>query len=167
MVPLILFLLFTALPLLETYLLIEVGRVIGGWETVAYLFAIGSLGAWMGRRAGVGVLGQIGADLRAGRSPADSVVEGVLVVIGAVLLVTPGVLTDVAGFLLFVPPVRRRLAPRLKAWLVGRMAGGARSGFAWQFGAMGPGPAARGERAASQPVADSPPPRGGFDHPSF
>lgn len=164
MVSLILFVLFTALPLLETYLLIQVGRVIGGWETVAYLFAIGSLGAWMGKRAGVGVLAQIGGDLKAGRSPADSVVEGVLVVVGAVLLVTPGVLTDLAGFLFFVPPVRRLLAPRLKAGLMAWMAGRSGAGFSFRVGSMGPGPAARAERVAP-PEPSSP--RGGFDHPSF
>ncbi len=157
MVGLALFLAFTVLPALETYLLIEVGQVIGGWTTVAWLILMGVLGTWLGKRAGVGVLRQIGDDLRNGRSPADSVVEGALVLVGAILLITPGFLSDAAGMFLFIPPIRRFLAPRFKNWVL-RWLTGRPGGFAFTVGAMGPGPAA--------PPPDAPP-RKGFDHPSF
>ena len=157
MVPVLLFLLFTVIPAFETWLLIEVGEVIGGWQTVAWLVAMGLLGAYLGKRAGTGVLRQIGDDLRGGKSPADSVVEGALVLVGSVLLITPGFLSDLVGLLLFLPPIRRFLAPRVKAlglrWLTGRP-----GGFGVSVGPMAPGPAA-------------PPPservKKGFDHPSF
>jgi len=157
MVPAVLFLLFTVVPAFETWLLIEVGQVIGGWQTVGWLVLMGLLGSWLGKRAGTGVLRQIGDDLRGGRSPADSVVEGALVLVGSVLLVTPGFLSDLVGLLLFLPPIRRFLAPRLKRavlrWLTGRP-----GGFTVRTGPMGPGPAA--------PLDDERV-RKGFDHPGF
>ncbi len=156
MVAVLLFLFFTVIPAFETWLLIEVGEVIGGWQTVAWLVAMGVLGAYLGKRAGMGVLRQIGDELRAGSSPADSVVEGALVLVGSLLLVTPGFLSDLAGLLLFLPPIRRFLAPRVKAlglrWLASRP-----GGFGVSVGPMAPGPGA-------------PPPerlKKGFDHPSF
>lgn len=159
MLALALFLAFTVIPALETYLLIEVGRVIGGWSTVGWLIAMGLLGSVLGKRAGSGVLRQIGDDLRNGRSPADSVVEGALVLVGSVLLVTPGILSDVVGVLLFIAPVRRFLAPRLKAralaWLTGRP-----GGVSFTVGGMGPGPGAPPPAASPERLHK------GFDHPS-
>jgi UPF0716 protein FxsA len=134
----ILFLLFTVVPALELWLLIEIGQVVGGPETVLYVIGIGVLGAWLGRRAGVAVLREVFDELREHRPPADKLVEGALVLVGSILLVTPGVLSDLAGIVLFIPPVRRWLAPRLKrralAWAMARGV---------QVGPAGPGPAAR------------------------
>lgn len=150
MIGLVLFLLFTAVPAAEVWLLIEVGRVVGGWETVAWLVAMGIVGAWLGKRAGFVVLAQIQEDLRAGRSPADHLWEAALVLVGSVLLVTPGFLSDLVGALLFLPPVRRRLAPVLKRWLLARFA--VRGVF---VGEAAPGPSAR-ERARVERRFDHP-----------
>jgi UPF0716 protein FxsA len=141
MTAVVLFLLFTVVPTIETWLLIKVGSVVGATETVAYLVGMGILGAWLGKRAGFKVLRQVMDGLRTGEPPADRLVEAALVLVGSVLLVTPGVLTDATGILLFVGPIRRFLAPRVK-----------RAGIAWMtrrgvvVGTMGPGPAAQ-ERA--------------------
>ncbi len=155
-----LFVAFTVIPAFETWLLIEIGQVVGGWQTVGWLVAMGLAGAALGKRAGSGVLRQIGEDLRGGKSPADSVVEGALVLVGSVLLITPGIMSDLTGLLLFLPPVRRFLAPRIKAaalrWLASRP-----GGFSGSVGTMGPGPAHRAEEEAAERV------RKGFDHPSF
>ena len=133
-----LFLLFTVVPAVETWGIIQVGSRVGATETVAWLIAAGLLGAWLGKRAGLGVLREVQDGLVRGVPPADKLVEGVLVLVGAILLVTPGLLTDVVGLALFIAPLRRWLAPRLKAmalgWLTQR---GVRVGTA------GPGPAAR------------------------
>lgn len=119
-------------------------------ETVAYLVAIGALGAWLGKRAGFAVLRDLFAGLSRGEPPANRLVEAGLVLVGAVLLITPGVLTDVVGILLFVPPVRRWLAPRVKGvalrWLTARGV---------QVGTAGAGPRAREQARA----------RERFDHP--
>ena len=165
MTALALFLLFTGVPLLETWILIEVGRVVGGAETVFWLFAMGVAGAWLGKRAGSGVLRQVQQDLQAGRSPADSVIEGLLVVIGAVLLVTPGLLSDLTGLLLFIPPVRRFLAPRFKARVLGWLASRGSGGFSFSEGSTRPGAAAR--PPAGEAANPSSGPKKSFDHPSF
>jgi UPF0716 family protein affecting phage T7 exclusion len=89
--------------------------------------------------------------LRTGQAPADKLVEGALVIIGSVLLVTPGVLTDATGILLFIPPFRRWLAPRVK-----------RAGLAWamrrglQVGTAGPGPRARAREENERKVFSHP-----------
>ena len=139
-----LFLAFTVVPALELWMLIEIGRRVGGFETVAYVVLLGVAGAWLGKRAGLDVLRELFEGLRAGVPPADKLVEGALVLVGSVLLVTPGVLTDATGILLFLPPVRRLLAPRVKRAV---LAWAARRGVA--FGTAGPGPRAR-ERADNE-----------------
>lgn len=156
MYALALFLLFTLLPALETWGIIEVGRVIGGWQTVAWLVLAGIAGAWLGKRAGFQVLAEVHRELAAGRSPADTLVEGVLVLAGSLLLITPGLLTDGVGILLFVGPVRRWLAPRVKAWALRRFA----------FRGVWVGPAGPGPGRSRPPAAAPPGSRGSpFDHP--
>lgn len=156
MYALLLFLLFTLVPALETWGIIEIGRVFGGWQTVAWLLLAGITGAWLGRRAGFRVLTDLRAELSSGRSPANQLVEGVLVLAGSLLLVTPGLLTDVVGLLLFVGPLRRWLAPRVKAWALRRFAL-----RAVRVGPLGsPGPTGPTYNPGGQPVSPTP-----FDHP--
>jgi UPF0716 protein FxsA len=142
-----LFLAFTVVPIVETWLLIEVGGRVGAMETVAYIIGIGVLGAWLGKRAGFSVLRELQSELAAGRPPTDKLVEGVLVVVGSVLMIAPGVLTDVTGTLLFVAPLRRWMAPRLRAY-VGRRVQVQAFPFGGR-GASGPAP---------EPPRESPPP---------
>jgi UPF0716 protein FxsA len=153
-VALLLFLVFTLVPAAETWLVIQVGQRIGATETVLSLIAAGLLGAWLGKRAGSTVLRELFEGLRRGEPPADKIVEGVLALVGATLLITPGYLTDLVGLLLLVGPVRRWLAPRVKSglwrWLSAR-------GFRF-VGEGAPGPAARARASAEQsfvhPVAE-------------
>ena len=159
-----LFLLFTLVPALELFILVKVGGVIGPLPTVAMVVALGMLGASLAKRAGLGMLRQLNEDLARGIPPADRVVEALLILIGGVLLVTPGLLTDAAGLLLLVPPLRRALVPVLKGWLVKRFLGKggflyASEGFSFRVGAPEP---------ASGPVPserDDEPRRPRFDHP--
>jgi UPF0716 protein FxsA len=144
MTVLVLFLLFTVVPAVELWALIEIGQRVGGLETMVYVVAVGVLGAWLGRRAGVAVLREIFEDLRNQRPPADRLVEGALVLVGSILLITPGVLTDVTGIFLFIPPVRRWLAPRVKQ---AALAWAQRRGV--QVGTAAPGPRAQ-ERARAE-----------------
>lgn len=153
---LLLFLLFTVIPAFETWLLIQAGQVFGAWETVAWLLLMGVVGAWLGKRAGFGVLRDLQQDMAIGVSPADRLWEGALVAVGSVLLVTPGFLSDAVGALLFVGPVRRWLAPRLKRWVLARFTvRGVHVGPAGP-GPSGPGPSARPARSGfrfNHPVA--------------
>lgn len=153
MTSIILFLMFTVLPALELYLIILVGEQLGAWETVLTLVLAGILGSWLGKRAGFQVIREIFAGLRQGIPPADKLVEAGLVLVGAVMLITPGYLSDVVGLLLFIGPIRRFLAPHIKGlawrWLVRR---------GLKMGAAAPGP-----NAPRPPEGPPEPPH--FQHP--
>lgn len=119
-----LFLLFTVVPLVELFLLLRIGERLGGFATVALVVVTGMLGAAMARFEGLRVLRSWQTALRQGRLPEDGVVAGVLVLVGGVLLVTPGVLTDAVGLLLLLPPTRRFIAIRLTRRLEQAIANG-------------------------------------------
>ncbi len=104
-----LLLLFIALPALELALLIEIGRRIGTLETLAVIVVTGIVGAAMARSQGLRVLSRVREQLAAGEMPADSLLDGLLILIASALLVTPGVLTDAFGFLCLAPGFRSLL----------------------------------------------------------
>ncbi len=105
-----LLLLMTIVPAIELFLLMKIGEAIGAWETVLIILATGSIGATLAKREGLGVLQKLQQDAQQGIPPAIRLVEGLLVIIGGVLLITPGVLTDLTGFLLILPFSRRAIA---------------------------------------------------------
>lgn len=101
-----LFLLFTAVPLIELYLLLTLGQFIGPWYTVLIVITTGLVGALLAKLEGMRVWYQVQQELQQFKMPGDRLIDGVLVLIGGVLLITPGVLTDVLGFSLIIPPSR-------------------------------------------------------------
>jgi UPF0716 protein FxsA len=103
------FLLFLCVPLLEIWLLIKVGGVIGALPTVALVVLTAVIGATLARRQGLATLARLQATLARGEAPAMEMLEGVILLIGAFLLLTPGFFTDALGFACLVPPVRRAL----------------------------------------------------------
>lgn len=116
-----LFLLFTVVPAVELFILVNLGQVIGATATVAIIVITGVLGAWLAKREGAAVIRQLGQDLKSGLPPASRVMEGVLVLVGAVLLVTPGILTDITGFSLIIPASRALIAPVVLRVLLKRL----------------------------------------------
>ena len=120
MLPLLV-LLFVVVPIVELYVLIQVGQEIGALWTVAILVADSILGSVLMRSQGRAVWRRFNEALAAGRPPAREVLDGVLVIFGGALLLTPGFMTDILGLLLLLPPTRalfrgtlvRRLGPRL------------------------------------------------------
>lgn len=107
--------LFTVIPLLELYLLILLGNVIGFWPTVGIVLVTGMLGAWLAKREGLRVFRKWQSALAEGRMPEEGVLGGLLVLVGGVFLVAPGVMTDVCGLLLLIPPTRRAIANVVRA----------------------------------------------------
>jgi len=99
-------LLFVGLPALELALLIEIGSRIGTAATLGLIVLTGVVGAALARRQGLRVLSEVQSETAEGRLPAGSLVDGVLVLLAAALLVTPGVLTDAFGFLCLAPGFR-------------------------------------------------------------
>jgi len=98
-----LILIFTIVPFIELSLLIEIGARIGTLNTIMVIVITGVIGAFMARIAGLNVLFKIQENLREGVFPRDELFDGILVLIGGVLLLTPGLLTDALGFFLLLP----------------------------------------------------------------
>lgn len=152
-----LLLLFTVVPAVELYLLLRIGQWLGAGTTVLLILATGSLGAFLAKREGLGVLRRLQAEAMTGLPPGDRIVEGVLVLVGGVLLITPGVLTDLAGFLLIAPWSRRRLAPRVKERAV-RWLASPHTGFGSRVHVGDPPPPPRRPAGFQHPVAEPDPP---------
>ncbi len=98
-----LLLLFTLVPLIELALLIEIGQEIGLWNTIAIVVLTGFVGAALARSEGFGIISRIQNELASGQLPGDSLIDGALVLAGALLLLTPGLITDAFGFALLLP----------------------------------------------------------------
>lgn len=139
-----LLLLFTVIPVVELYLLITIGQSMGAAPTIALVLGTGFLGAWLARREGSRVLRSWQGSLARGELPKEGVVSSVLVLVGGVLLVTPGVVTDVMGLVLLVPWTRRWVAGAIRRRLEERLAvqtvGGEPSVLAGMGDAFGMGP---------------------------
>jgi UPF0716 protein FxsA len=127
-----LLLLFTVVPLLELYLLIEVGSRLGAATTVILIAVTGVAGALLARVQGFRVILEIRGRLAEGRLPADELLSGGLVVAGGLLLVTPGILTDVVGLALLLPFVRVRVVEGVKRFLRRKIEEGSIHVAAWE-----------------------------------
>lgn len=112
-----LFLIFTIVPVIEIWLIIKIGHVIGPLPTVAILLAISMTGAWLARSQGFQVISAIRNELAMGRLPAAHFLDGALILAGGILLLTPGFFTDFVGLFFLIPPTRTLLKQRLGAWL--------------------------------------------------
>jgi UPF0716 protein FxsA len=119
--------LFTIIPLVELTLLIIIGQHVGVIYTILMLLVTGLLGAWFARQQGFYVITRIQMEISQGRMPTDSLLDGLLVFTGALLLITPGLLTDVAGFTLLVPFSRAVIRKRLRQVIQQRMQRGSAS----------------------------------------
>jgi UPF0716 protein FxsA len=109
------FLVFVATPIVEMYLLIQVGGYIGALPTIALVLLTAVAGIALLRIQGLATLGRGLGKLQSGRLPAQEVVEGLLLAVAGALLITPGFVTDGVGFLLLTPVSRTLLARRLMA----------------------------------------------------
>jgi UPF0716 protein FxsA len=117
-----LLILFTVVPLVEVIILIRIAEYLSWGATLGLVIVTGVLGTWLARREGLRVLGRIQADLHAGTPPTGAMVDGALILVAGLVLITPGVLTDLCGFALLIPPIRawvkRRLAEAFKRRVV-------------------------------------------------
>jgi len=99
-------------PLLEIYVLIQVGQVIGPWWTILLLLVDSVIGSWLIKREGGRAWRALTTAINSGRMPASELADGALILIGGTLMLSPGFVTDAFGILLIVPltrPVFRRL----------------------------------------------------------
>ena len=114
---LLLFLLFTIVPLVELWLLVQLSAVFGFWTTIFVVLATGALGAALARWQGWRALYRVQTEMRQGMLPAQALGDGALILVAGILLITPGVLTDVLGLALLVPPFRALVRKGIQLWL--------------------------------------------------
>jgi len=113
-------LLMTVVPLVELWLLFVIAEHSGWKFTIGLVLTTGLVGAWLARWQGWRAMQRIRAELTAGKTPGGPLLDGVLIFVAGVLLVTPGVLTDSAGFLLLIPPSRAWVRRYLARWFRSR-----------------------------------------------
>lgn len=110
---------FVVVPLIEIFVLIQVGQVIGAWWTILLLVLDSILGSWLIRREGARAWQALNAALSSGRMPARELADGALILVGGTLMLTPGFVTDLFGVFL-VLPLTRPWARRLLTQVVTR-----------------------------------------------
>lgn len=113
-----LLLIFIAFPLLETWLLIEVGSVIGGLWTIALIIVTAIVGSQLVRHQGLGVMRRVREYQSRGEAPALPMLEGMALLIAGFCLIMPGIISSTLGFLLLIPPLRTWVAKRLMARMI-------------------------------------------------
>ncbi|MDG1204860.1 MAG: FxsA family protein [Pseudomonadales bacterium] len=105
---------FILIPILEMYILIQVGSYIGAIPTIALVVLTATIGIWLLRLEGLSTLNRVQEKLNAGQIPGTELLEGVMLLVGGALLLTPGFATDAIGFCCLLPFLRRPIA----TWLM-------------------------------------------------
>ena len=116
-----LFLAFTLIPLLELYLLIEVGLIIGAPITLALVVLTGCAGAYLARMQGMQTMYRVRTSMAQGITPTEDLIDALLIFMAGVVLLTPGFITDALGLLILVPvtrnPIKGFLKLKFKQWI--------------------------------------------------
>jgi UPF0716 protein FxsA len=120
-----LFLLFVGVPLLELFVLVKVGQLVGLLPTIALVVITGVAGGILARIEGLRTIWKIRSELAQGRLPAGALFDGLGILLGGALLLTPGIITDVVGFSFLLPPTRKLLLGRIRKGLNERLKSGA------------------------------------------
>lgn len=110
-----LLLVFTVIPLVELTLLIKVSSSIGIFWTLLIVVTTALTGTYVVKKQGIATIRSIQQQLRSGKIPTEELLDGILIIVAAVLLITPGILTDACGFCLLLPLARQRIKQQLKA----------------------------------------------------
>jgi len=121
MLGLILFAAFVVVPIVEIFVIVQVGSVIGGWATVGLLVAEMLFGGWIVRREGRRAWRALSEALMRGVMPDRELADAALVLVGGTLLLTPGFLTDIVGFVFVLPPTRPLVRRLLAAYVARRV----------------------------------------------
>ena len=134
------FLLLVAVPVIEIALFIEVGGWLGTWPTIGVVILTAAIGTVLLRIQGLATLGELQRRLAAGEDPSATLAHGAMILVAAVLLLTPGFFTDAVGFLLLTPVVRAAAIRFARSRMVrAQMGAGGRMGGGIHRGPAGPG----------------------------
>lgn len=110
-------LLFTLIPVVEIYVILQVGEQLGALPTVGLIILTGAAGAYLARTQGFEVVRRMQQELNRGQLPADPLIDAAMVLAGGLLLLTPGFCTDIVGFSLLVPATRELLKKTVSDYL--------------------------------------------------
>lgn len=131
----ILLLLFIFVPIIEIGLFIQVGGFLGLWPTIALVLITAFVGASLVRSQGIQTLMSVQGRLQQGEMPAQQILEGVMLAVAGVLLLTPGFMTDALGMLVLLPAPRAMIAKKImEKMVVSNMSGGFHAGGQAGFG---------------------------------
>ncbi|MCK8083001.1 FxsA family protein [Vibrio sp. 1CM24A] len=131
----ILLLLFIFVPIIEIGLFIQVGGFLGLWPTIALVLITAFVGASLVRSQGIQTLMSVQGRLQQGEMPAQQILEGVMLAVAGVLLLTPGFMTDALGMLVLLPAPRAMIAKKMmEKMVVTNMSGGFHTGGQAGFG---------------------------------
>lgn len=117
----ILLALIIVVPALEIWLLITAGKLIGAIPTIMLIILTGVLGAWLAKYQGVTALRNAQQKMNSGQMPGDVIIDGLCILIGGVVLLTPGFITDAIGFALLLPATRNLIKPSIMRAIRNRM----------------------------------------------
>lgn len=124
---------FILMPVAEIAVLLKVHESIGLFDTLMLVILTGFVGAFLARQQGMMVLFQIRKDMAEGRMPAPRLMDGVMILVAGVLLITPGLITDSVGFLLLVPIVRAGLRGWLRRKIDSKLRDGSANVTMWRW----------------------------------
>jgi len=135
--------LFIVVPIVELYVIIQIGSLIGVWPTIALLLADAVLGSLLLRHQGRGAWRRFNAALAERRFPGREVADGLLIAVGGTLLLTPGFVTDILGAIFLIPPTRAIVRRLLRGYMgkrfavvgIGSVGGPAGAGRSYDFDA--------------------------------
>lgn len=134
-------LLFLVTPAVELALLLKVGQLIGFWETVGIIVLTGVAGSYLAKREGLSAWKRLNQSLSKGGLPGKELLDGVIILVAGALLITPGVLTDVVGFMGLIPPTRALIRKLIMKRVKKKMEDGSLN---MQFGFFGGFPSGNG-----------------------
>ncbi|AOH56059.1 membrane protein FxsA [Peribacillus muralis] len=116
------FLLFIiAMPVIEIIVLLLSGKVIGFWPTLFLIIGTGLIGAYLAKKQGMETWRKAQEQIRYGMMPGNEIIDGICIFIGAALLLSPGLISDIMGLILVFPPTRNLLKPIVIRFLMNRM----------------------------------------------
>jgi len=119
-----LFLIFAVIPLIELGILIKIGSHIGAINTISLVLLTAAIGAYMVKMEGIGVLTRIQQNMQDGQFPAEELINGAMILVAGALLLTPGIVTDVIGFLMVIPVSRNALKQVIKRYIEKKISSG-------------------------------------------
>jgi len=112
-----LLILFTSIPIIEIYVLLEAGELIGLWPTISLIILTGIAGAYLARTQGSDTARKIQIALQNGEMPTEELLDGAMILAGGITLLTPGFCTDMIGFSLLLPVTRKLIKEVTRKWL--------------------------------------------------